>query len=266
MSENILEKIFYHRCLFLKEWIVIGDVHGCVKTFETLINELKNKYSSYPIFTTGDLIDRGYESKKVFELIKKNNINSLLGNHEHMFLDFYFKLNGYENGFWLNQGGAQTLESFNISPTRLNYNDSIKEFVDYCLNLPLCYVINDDFLISHAGFSHGKINLNQKFSELYYDNMPIWFRKYENGEYSYLKYYRQYTQIVGHNQSPNIIPTKEDIKLMRFVNIDHGCVYSNIDYLGTLTAVICENNGKDISFISLPNMEDKKFKVIKTGW
>ena len=61
--------------------IAIGDIHGCHKEFEELLDKLDLKKDDRLILL-GDLINRGPDSSRVVELAREHATASLLGNHE----------------------------------------------------------------------------------------------------------------------------------------------------------------------------------------
>lgn len=69
--------------------IIIGDIHGCIREFEELIEQIKI-VSSDTLYFIGDLIDRGPDSaavvKRCFELTSQCHVQLILGNHEEKFL------------------------------------------------------------------------------------------------------------------------------------------------------------------------------------
>ena len=75
----------------MKNIYIIGDVHGCYKTLLALINKLPNKFDSKICFV-GDLIDRGSNSKEIIKLIRDNNYDCVLGNHESYMIDSLEKI------------------------------------------------------------------------------------------------------------------------------------------------------------------------------
>lgn len=87
---------------------VVGDVHGCASRLVTLLPRLKGQ-----VILAGDLIDRGEESARVLDLAReRDDIITLLGNHEAMLLDF---LDDPAAGpRWLRGGGLQTLASLGV--------------------------------------------------------------------------------------------------------------------------------------------------------
>ncbi len=67
--------------------IAIGDIHGCYKEFEDLLEKLEPA-SDDRIVLLGDLINRGPDSGRVVELARRHATASLLGNHELRHLNY----------------------------------------------------------------------------------------------------------------------------------------------------------------------------------
>jgi serine/threonine protein phosphatase 1 len=67
--------------------IAIGDIHGCHKEFEDLLEKLDPRKDDRVILL-GDLISRGPDSGKVVALAREHATVSLLGNHELRHLNY----------------------------------------------------------------------------------------------------------------------------------------------------------------------------------
>ena len=67
--------------------IAVGDIHGCYKEFEDLIDKLDLEKDDRLILL-GDLINRGPDSARVVELAREYATASLLGNHELKHLNY----------------------------------------------------------------------------------------------------------------------------------------------------------------------------------
>ncbi len=67
--------------------IAIGDIHGCNKEFEDLLDKL-SLTDDDRLILLGDLVNRGPASDKVISLARKHATGSLLGNHELRLLNF----------------------------------------------------------------------------------------------------------------------------------------------------------------------------------
>jgi serine/threonine protein phosphatase 1 len=210
---------------------VIGDIHGCLYTLQSLIDQIRKKYPSIEIYTVGDLVDRGNFSYEVIELIKSENIKFTPGNHDYM-MYYFIKNPTHEFGKpWPYNGYETTLMSYN------DHFDKLPEHLDLIIKNPLYYNIEDCF-ISHAGISKSmKSQLPDNFkddfkwldeiasSNLNCEDGILWSRK------SLLNIGK--LQVVGHT-------IKKEVTLLEKSNavyIDTGAFLGN-----KLCAVIVENN------------------------
>lgn len=62
--------------------IIIGDVHGCYHEFQDLLKKVNFRQGRDHLYLTGDIINRGPQSKEVFLLSQKLEAKIVLGNHE----------------------------------------------------------------------------------------------------------------------------------------------------------------------------------------
>lgn len=67
--------------------IAIGDIHGCPREFEDLLNKLRLERHDRVVLL-GDLVNRGPDSAGVIALARKHARLSLLGNHELRLLNY----------------------------------------------------------------------------------------------------------------------------------------------------------------------------------
>ena len=85
------------------DWLV-GDIHG---SFSLLKENLENEgfdFETDRLFCTGDLIDRGKESKRAPEFLAKPYFNTVLGNHDAFVLADHGNMR--LNRDWVNMGGS----------------------------------------------------------------------------------------------------------------------------------------------------------------
>lgn len=68
---------------------VIGDVHGTYAVVAAALNAVRFDWSVDRLFSVGDLVDRGPESRRAGAFIANPRISPNLGNHEQMFLEMY---------------------------------------------------------------------------------------------------------------------------------------------------------------------------------
>jgi serine/threonine protein phosphatase 1 len=120
--------------------IAIGDIHGCHREFEDLLDKLSLKKHDRVVLL-GDLINRGPDSAKVISLARKYATRSLLGNHELRLLNF--RKTG--DPTHLKKNDLETLK-------QLNNKDW-----EYMAHMPLTYHDSeDDIVLVHGGFLPGQ--------------------------------------------------------------------------------------------------------------
>ncbi len=125
---------------------VIGDVHGCFYTLQSLVESIKQKYPDIAIYCVGDLVDRGNHSYEVLEYVISEKIIFTPGNHDYMFYSFIREPGSLMGNSWKYNGAETTLQSY------LNKSEKIAEHLDYIFSAPL-FINHDDCFISHAGIS-----------------------------------------------------------------------------------------------------------------
>jgi serine/threonine protein phosphatase 1 len=93
--------------------IAIGDIHGCARALEVLL-EVVAPDKSDTVIPLGDVVDRGPDSRKVveklLELRSHCQLKPVLGNHEEMLLGVLLRNSAPHT--WIQCGGAATLDSY----------------------------------------------------------------------------------------------------------------------------------------------------------
>jgi len=181
----------------MTNYLVIGDIAGRYDELMLLLNKMPEGH----IIQVGDLIDRGDQSKEVYEFfrtrVEDGRATVIQGNHESMLYNDVFELGFYGHGIWDYNGGYKTKESFGFDQEKL------KEVSRWCRSLPFYkkIIIKDkEIVISHS-FIDARMNLEEacdiaknpaKYSrDLYYYNSIVWNRDYPKK--------RDFLQIAGHN-------------------------------------------------------------------
>ncbi len=207
----------------------ISDIHGCIKTFRYLVEEILNLNKEDLLFLLGDYIDRGPDSKGVLDYMmqlsdKGYQIKPLLGNHEEVFLNV---LNGKADiDPWMYNGGNYTLRSFGIhEPADIKWFP--KKYIDYMTSFEHYYKL-DDYLLVHSGFNFKDENPFNDFHSM------LWIRKVEIEE--------RFTEgrIIVNGHTPTKINDVLDLVLMeneKRLFIDAGCVYTWKAGMGSLAAL-----------------------------
>jgi hypothetical protein len=90
--------------------LIVADIAGQLDAVERLVDRVDK---SEGIVLLGDLVDRGPYSAEVVEWAMKNpRVIALMGNHEHMMLDYWLHWHIYQEGIWEMNGGVATLLSY----------------------------------------------------------------------------------------------------------------------------------------------------------
>ena len=218
-----------------KRLFAIGDIHGCFNTFRTLLEQKIQIREGDKIILLGDYIDRGTQSREVIDYIidlkeKGFDIVPLLGNHEAMLLDAY--KNEEFTSIWIQNGGSETLKSFDITSLK----DIEPKYIEFFKGLSSYYAF-EEYLFVHAGFNDSDSN---PFADKY---SMIWVCKqtYENPLLM--------NKIIIHGHRPIPVEICKEIvhSNNNVINLDTGCVYSNMPGYGTLTAI--ELNTRSLYFV-----------------
>ena len=89
----------------------MSDIHGQYRAYRAML-DLVQLSPADTLYIVGDVIDRGPDGIKILcEVMERDNIVLLRGNHEQMFLDVLYQRE--PPGYWLNeQGGKPTLKGY----------------------------------------------------------------------------------------------------------------------------------------------------------
>lgn len=168
----------------MRTW-VIPDVHGCLLTLRTLVDDLIVLREDDALIFLGDIIDRGPDSKGVIDYIIKLGesgikVSIVRGNHEDYMARVYRdekaksgfrKLLGLKSSTlkeWMVYGGETTLKSFKAE----SVTEIPEKYIEYIEKMDL-YLEWGNFLIVHAGFNFEK-------EDIFSDTLSMmWIREYK---------------------------------------------------------------------------------------
>lgn len=214
--------------------LAIGDIHGCIKSFEALIDQIKLSKEDQ-LFLLGDYVNKGPSSKAVLDFIltlsDTYQVFPLLGNHDLKMLEF------------LNGTNVQLKEELieENSEDLLSVSGTEKEKYIAFLSSLHYYFILDDFLLAHAGFNFSLANpflgkediINIK--EFFYDSSKA----------------QNKTVVHGHAPYPLDFIKKHIQERSKTLPLDNGCVYPDREGQGNL---LCLELNSAKLFIQ-PNIE-----------
>jgi len=211
---------------------VIGDIHGCARTFRRLVTEVIRLRPGDELYLLGDLLDRGPDSKGVldfiFELREQGYfVMSVRGNHEEMCLQAGNDLGNLEP--WLANGGVATLNSFGAEDP-----GEIPHKYRFFLSCLPYYLLLDGFVIVHA-------SLNFDRSDPFEDHEAMIWQRECSVDPSRIGGRRL---VNGHTAVPRS-RLEKSLGSDR-VLLDNGCVFVGRAGLGSLAAL--ELNTMAISY------------------
>jgi serine/threonine protein phosphatase 1 len=220
----------------------IGDIHGRFDLLKQLLEKITADKKTPGIVTKkiflGDYIDRGLQSKQVFEcLMSLFELDDekpvfLLGNHEQVMRQL---LHAYDLNLmndWLKFGGRETLMSYGIRPSAFSgLGDLAKIMTDFVNKVPdahnhflksLITSVNfGDYFFCHAGARPG-IEL-----EAQTENDLVWIRR------DFMSYEGKFSKMIVHGHT-----IRENVEFMpNRINVDTGAYAT-----GCLTALALEGN------------------------
>ena len=143
---------------------VIGDIHGAHKALQQCLIRSSFDFNLDRLIVLGDVSDGWPQVKESFnELLKIKYLDYIIGNHDLWMLDW--ALQGIKDDVWINQGGENTLASYNGKPVPLPHIE--------LLNNAHLYLELENKLFVHGGFDPFKPIAQQKKEFLVWDRQLI---------------------------------------------------------------------------------------------
>lgn len=193
----------------------VGDIHGCYQKLKTMMSRLDWRPGQGDLLVfLGDYIDRGPQSYEVVEMLidlqgqAPDEVITLMGNHERMFLDF------------ITGQVLPPLFANGMAATVLDYcrgdNDMSEAHMGFYKDLRYYYE-TEDYIFVHAGLMPGRSLDDQELMDLLWIREPFLQSDYDFGK----------TVVFGHTPfiNPMVAPGR--------LGLDTGAVYG-----GPLTAVV----------------------------
>ena len=143
---------------------VIGDIHGAYKALLQCLQRSSFDYDKDRLIALGDVCDGWSEVQEcIDELLKIKHCDYIIGNHDLWTLDW--ALTGRKERAWLNQGGRNTIMSYEGRPIPKAH---IKFFKDAHFWLEV-----ENKLFVHGGFDPDKPIHDQDKEALVWDRLLI---------------------------------------------------------------------------------------------
>ena len=217
--------------------LFIGDIHGCAREFERLLNELAFRRDTDRLYLTGDAFTRGADPAAVWSLIQQTGAEMVLGNHDFRLRD---RLRGFLSGApiparWRNE--LQTLEALApMADTLLPWLESLPLWID-----------EPGYLLVHAGINPEKglrgTTANEFISIRTWPPVggiagPRWHDAYDSAEKLI---------IFGHDAPGGLVVKRREDGSPYVIGLDSGCIYG-----GKLSGYVLEDDRMVQVVSSLP--------------
>ena len=216
--------------------IIIGDIHGCAAELEALLAKLAIGPEDQLVLL-GDLFDRGPESWKVFQIVRRlandlgDRFTLLRGNHEDYLLRD--QLTWAQRLVWERVGRGETARSFKAHGERME--DAAPWLKEHCR----LFYRQEGFQCVHAGIMVDPIEMND-METLIHDHDIVLQNQY-SGPLTIVGHIALDfpTWFKGDGKTRELLPLGEWLSLPKqgVICIDTGCGKG-----GRLTAMIVEGD------------------------
>lgn len=181
---------------------VISDVHGKMNRLMRMLDEI-NFSKDDTLYILGDMVDRGPDPIGVIQFVMKSpNVHAIMGNHDEMMFQALKYGDETQKARWARNGCDTTLEGFN----KLSEPEQ-KEVLNFLEELPYYRVIQDKYLLVHAGVDVEQfgVDMNNEEGDFHKAAMNqkrnlVWIR----GDFFKNKGLEQKKIIFGHTPRPYI--------------------------------------------------------------
>ena len=210
--------------------LVVGDIHGKLRLFNRLLDEMEYRPETDRLVLIGDLIDRGEDSRGVVEraiALKEaapERVTVLRGNHEQMMIEWVDDQEGPEAELWYFNGGIETLRSYASGDSDIQLP---RYHVDFLAGLPTWHE-DEHAIYVHAALEEGEDGRFLHPAENPESPELIWSRNS-----NFFAGYHGKTVVVGHTISGLFFGEREKVWIRDdLIGVDTGAFL-----FGVLSAV-----------------------------
>ncbi|MCI0388621.1 MAG: serine/threonine protein phosphatase [Acidobacteria bacterium] len=209
-----------------KRTLVVGDIHGKLKLFNRLLEEMEYKPGEDRLILIGDLVDRGEDSRGVvaraLDLTREtlNKVKVIRGNHEAMMLAALAYPESEQAELWYYNGGVETLQSYIDEDGNL---DVPEEHWDFLASLPTWFE-DDHAIYVHASLPEGDHNTFLHPSEAPESPELYWSRNRH-----FFSEYKGKTVVFGHTITGMVFGERERVWLRdSLICVDTGAYLTGV--------------------------------------
>lgn len=158
--------------------LVIGDIHGCLTAFETMMAVVGPGRDDL-VVTLGDYVDRGPDSRGVIEMLlamkDTHRLVTLMGNHEIQMIRALETQRDRERFLSGLCGGQDTLDSYGGG-----FEDVPEEHWEFIRGTKLYHEL-EDYILVHAGVE-AEVPVAEQDQEIYYYQRFYSQRPHDSGK------------------------------------------------------------------------------------
>ncbi|MBO0662634.1 metallophosphoesterase [Jiella sp. MQZ9-1] len=229
--------------------VAIGDVHGeqaLLQRFLDGVDALAERKDVQPaIYLLGDLVDRGPDSRGVMELAtriiaERPGSKLLIGNHDEWFHRFLADdLMPEETAGWLDQGGFETLRSYEVANVRDLEDLRRAIHADWPSHISLLEQASTIECIDTFAFVHAGIDPQRAISAQRREDC-LWIRG------RFMNHVGKLSHIVVHGHTPQKggLPTVTENRL----SLDTGAVFT-----GKLSGAWLDREAHEVTCLQVEN-------------
>ncbi len=191
--------------------LFVGDLHGCLRELDLLLNEFRFRPGVDTLFSVGDVIGKGPEVAGTLRRLRELNAGVVCGNHDQHVLTAWRM--------------APSERKLHHSEYLRSLGNDAEEWLAYIASWPT-FLEMDDVILVHAGLEPGQDDLTKmhrriltrirtwdgKGEALHTRNDPPWFECVHPVK----------TVVFGHWAERGLVD------LSRFKGLDTGCVYGRL--------------------------------------
>jgi len=208
------------------------------------------------LYIIGDVVDRGTKPIETLEYVmNKPNMQLLMGNHEHLMLEWYDaylqrRLYPYElieaKQVWMQNGGRVTLKQFQKLPREKQI-----QIIRFLRKSPY-YLLIDKFILCHAGIKMDE-KFNDKPAEEILKQQSADDLLENRGKFYNNKAIEGYTVIFGHTVTDFIFKERKETCLLP-LNIWHDRTFN--DKICIDCGAYFEEDGGRLACLRLDDMKE----------
>jgi serine/threonine protein phosphatase 1 len=198
--------------------LVLGDIHGCHKALQQVLERSLFDYYNDRLITLGDICDGWPETPECVDTLLKVRYHVAVRGNRDVYLHQYLKKKDTPD-FWKKRMGKETIKAYQ----RTNKLDDPRHLALFESQVSY-FIDGEKRLYVHAGFDPGRKITKQKPVDLN-QSRSLWFTLLEAQAFSepFPSDVNEFTEVfIGHTQTTKYFPHDQPVHIHRVWNLDQG--------------------------------------------